>query len=173
MYRLIIASGKHKGRRIELPDRQVLIGRDESCLIRMTSLEVSRIHCSLTPTAQGLLVRDCNSQNGTIVNHRRIDEELIVQPGDRLQVGPVSFQIEGPPAEESGGNVEDSVLSWLADGESSVSASTGDTTVVKVPPQLQQPPPEHRPPRFRSVAEEAQDILREWRELQQHGTSPQ
>ena len=166
MYALLIASGKHKGRRIDLPDRQVMIGRDQNCLVRMTSPEVSRIHCSLTPTGQSLVVRDCNSQNGTFVNHLRIDGETPVRPGDVLQVGPVQFRIEGPAPVDDPPSVEDSVLSWLSDGESSVSASTGDTTVIKVPPQLQSPVPETRPQRFKSVAEEAQDVLREWRESQ-------
>ncbi|MCY2963780.1 MAG: FHA domain-containing protein [Planctomycetota bacterium] len=181
MHVLIIVSGKHKGRRVELPDREVLIGRDEACLVRMTSAEVSRQHCSLTPTDLGLLVRDRNSQNGTFVNHVRIDREVLLRTGDRLQVGPVLFEVEGPPEESSG--VEESVLSWLSEGgDSSASPSTGDTTVVKMPPQLQ--PPQQQPavapsapetpryPVFKTVAEEAQDIIREWCERQTTEASP-
>lgn len=173
-YALIINSGKHKGRRVELPDREVLIGRDESCLVRMTSPEVSRQHCSLIPTERGLAIRDRGSQNGTYVNHVRIEAETLLRGGDQLQVGPVVFEVEGPPLEANG--VEDSVLSWLSEGEeSSLSLSTGDTTVVKMPPQLQPPAPqsvahsaaEPRPPVFKTVADEAQDIIREWRERHQ------
>ena len=65
MHFLVILTGKHKGRQIELPEREVWIGRDDNCLVRMTSSEVSRRHCSLTPTGRGLLLRDLNSQNFT------------------------------------------------------------------------------------------------------------
>ena len=176
MHALIILSGKNKGRRIELPEREILIGREESCLVRMTSPEVSRQHCSLTPTERGLVVRDRNSQNGTFVNHVRIEAETLLKSGDRLQVGPVHFQIEGPPSDED--SLEESVLSWLADSEVPSHRVTGDTTVVRVPQQLHAPQLPATPaaaapmagtpwPRvFRNVAEEAQDIIREWRELQ-------
>jgi pSer/pThr/pTyr-binding forkhead associated (FHA) protein len=171
MHVLIIASGKHKGRRIELPDRQVLIGRDENCLVRMTSSEVSRQHCSLTPTDGGLLVRDCNSQNGTFVNHQRIQQETTLRSGDMLQIGPVSFHVAGPPTRIPD-SVEENVLSWLSDSDSSLPPTSGDTTVIKLPPQLQPPEPEPRPARFKSVADEAQDILREWRESHPQGAPP-
>jgi len=39
----------------------------------------------------------------------------------------------------------------------------GDTTVLHVPSPLQaEPPPEARPCTFRTLAEEARDVLREW-----------
>ena len=92
---LIVQSGKHKGKKIELPDREVVIGRDESCFIRMTSNEVSRQHCAVSLRAEGVYVRDLQSQNGTLVNAVRIENEQVLRDGDVLQVGPVQFEIAG------------------------------------------------------------------------------
>jgi pSer/pThr/pTyr-binding forkhead associated (FHA) protein len=192
MHFLVILTGKHKGRQIELPEREIWIGRDENCLVRMTSSEVSRRHCSLTPTGRGLLLRDLNSQNGTFVNALRVDDEVMLQSGDRLTVGPVSFEVQCP-TETLSEREEDSVLGWLSEGDSSVNRRhTGDTTVIRVPEQLQSPSVSHPSassgsgedsysshttssssnslPMYRggfaSIAEEAADIFREWEEIQ-------
>jgi predicted component of type VI protein secretion system len=192
MHFLVILTGKHKGRQIELPEREVWIGRDENCLVRMTSSEVSRRHCSLTPTGRGLLLRDLNSQNGTFVNALRVDDEVMLQSGDRLTVGPVSFEVQCP-AEVPSEREEDNVLGWLSEGDSSAGRQhTGDTTVVRVPAQLQAPSISRPSPvtgagadspasppsissssplptyrgGFPTIAEEAADIFREWEELQ-------
>src|SRR4029077_16019496 len=103
MYSLIVQSGKHKGKKIELPDKEVIIGRDETSFIRMTSTEVSRQHSSLTATDKGLLVRDLGSQNGTLVNDVRIESETLMQPGDRLQIGPIAFELAGARPAKPGG----------------------------------------------------------------------
>ena len=48
MAELIIFSGKLKGRRLILPDqRDVIVGRDEDCQMRIASSLVSRKHCVL------------------------------------------------------------------------------------------------------------------------------
>ena len=95
MHSLIVQTGKHKGKKIVLPDSEVIIGREETSFIRMTSTDVSRQHSSLTPTDKGLLVRDLGSQNGTIVNNVRIEAETLMQPGDLLQIGPILFELAG------------------------------------------------------------------------------
>jgi len=158
---LVILSGRHKGRRIELPPREAVLGREEGCLIRLNSAEVSRRHCTLTPTDAGLLIRDCGSQNGTFVNRERLQGERLLSGGDRLQVGPFLFEIAPPPVAEVEA-AEETVLGWLAETSGSGSLD-GDTTVLNVPPALQSTPaPPPRTGSFRSLAEEARDVLREW-----------
>jgi pSer/pThr/pTyr-binding forkhead associated (FHA) protein len=164
MHSLIVHTGKHKGKKIVLPDKPVEIGREETSFIRMTSTEVSRKHCSLTPTDKGLLVQDLGSQNGTIVNNVRIEAETLMQPGDLLQVGPILFELAGArPAR--GGAIEDDIFGWLSEGDTATELqNASDTTVVKanqIPPAA--PAPEARP-KFKSIAEEARDIIRRHRE---------
>lgn len=163
---LIVQSGKHKGKKIELPDREVVIGRDESCFIRMTSNEVSRQHCAVSLRADGVYVRDLQSQNGTLVNSVRIDKEQLLHDGDVLQVGPVQFEVAGTRAEMDVVPVEDDIFGWLSADEDTATEirNTSDTTVIKPGGTL--PSLVAVKKKFESVAEEARDIIRRHQEAQ-------
>ncbi|HEX2974108.1 MAG TPA: FHA domain-containing protein [Tepidisphaeraceae bacterium] len=77
------------------------IGRREDCDIRIPLGEVSRKHCRLIMQGDALRLEDLGSSNGTFLNGQRV-QESVVQPGDRLQIGPVAFtvQINGVPADD-------------------------------------------------------------------------
>jgi pSer/pThr/pTyr-binding forkhead associated (FHA) protein len=188
MYALIVNSGKHKGKKIELPNHEVLIGRDEASFIRMTSTDVSRHHCTLTPTPKGLLVRDLKSQNGTIVNDVRIESETFLQPGDRLQIGPIHFEVARARPAKPESVLDNDIFGWLSESDTATDfPNASDTTVVKAaqlepqpateqkPTGEQKPTAEPRPapeqrhaaeqkPKFKTIAEEARDIIRRHRE---------
>ncbi|GBC84420.1 Transcriptional regulatory protein GlrR [bacterium HR11] len=51
---------------------------------------VSRRHCELTVGRDGVWVRDLGSKNGTWLNGRRV-QAGILEPGDRLEVGPFQW----------------------------------------------------------------------------------
>jgi len=166
MAALIVQSGKHKGKKITLPPQEVIIGRGDDCFIRLASEEVSRHHCSMTPTSRGILVQDLSSQNGTLVNTVPIETEACMQPGDLLQVGPILFQLAGQQRAKPS-VVDDEVAGWLTDSDTRTELPMGhDTTIVKAS-QLHDPnrPSEPRPT-FHSVAGEARDIIRRWHEMQ-------
>ncbi|HEY3963169.1 MAG TPA: FHA domain-containing protein [Planctomycetaceae bacterium] len=163
MHALIVNTGKHKGKRIELPDKPIIIGRDETSFIRMTSTEVSRQHCSLTPTEKGLLVRDLGSQNGTIVNSVKIETETLLRPGDKLQIGPINFELAGAPPAKPVAGLDDDIFGWLSESDTATDIpNASDTTIVKAA-QLAPPPPEPKP-KFKTIADEARDIIRRHRE---------
>lgn len=175
MHTLIVQTGKHKGKKISLPQREVSIGRDDSCFIRMTSAEVSRQHCALVPTDKGLLVRDLDSQNGTIVNNVRIERETLLHPGDFLQVGPIQFQIAGPRSTQSAGTglSDAEIFGWLSDSDTATDIpNASDTTIVKaselhpVPAKVEArpEPKQDARPVFKTIAEEARDIIRRYKE---------
>lgn len=172
MHSLIVQTGKHAGKKISLPDREVTIGRDEKCFVRMTSAEVSREHCALIPTDKGLLIRDLGSQNGTIVNNVRIENETLVQPGDFLQIGPHQFEIGGvrPPKSSDPGMSDDDIFGWLSEGDTSTEIlKTSDTTVVKAT-DLHSIAKTEPKPMFKTIAEEARDIIRRYKaSLEQEG----
>jgi pSer/pThr/pTyr-binding forkhead associated (FHA) protein len=88
-------------RSFSLPQETTVIGRREDCDIRIPLGEVSRKHCRLIMEADALRVEDLGSSNGTFLNGQRV-QESVVQPGDRLQIGPVAFtvQINGVPADD-------------------------------------------------------------------------
>jgi pSer/pThr/pTyr-binding forkhead associated (FHA) protein len=169
MIELIVQSGKHQGKRLRIPDEgEVLIGRDESCQIRLASSDVSRHHCVLRPTSDGLVARDLESRNGTYLNEALMEDETLLKPGDILRVGPIMLQVPGAPEINVRASDAD-IAEWLSkegigssDGGES---SPGDTTIIPRPAALDTPPPATAPRetanrQFRSVADEAADIIR-------------
>jgi len=166
MFHLVIQTGKNKGRKIAIPDREVAIGRDEGCLVRLASTEVSRRHCAIKPTPNGPLVRDLGSQNGTVVNNEIIQGERLLQPGDYLQVGPIQFQLTSDQQPKPKPNFEDDAIAgWLSDGDSA-GPSVSDTTIVKAT-DLKSIHRNDPKATFDTLAEEAQDIIRRHVELKQ------
>jgi predicted component of type VI protein secretion system len=132
---LIIFSGKMKGQRLILPDREVVVGRDESCHMRIASSLISRRHCTLKGTLNGVWVRDLDSQNGTYVNDVAINEPYLMKPGDVLRIGAALFQVPRlRPSQQKAANEglsDDDITSWLTDDEQTQSGAAPDTTVIK------------------------------------------
>jgi pSer/pThr/pTyr-binding forkhead associated (FHA) protein len=53
---------------------------------------VSRLHCRLTASADGVEVVDLSSTNGTFVNDKRIKKATLAS-GDRLRVGRIELKV--------------------------------------------------------------------------------
>ena len=172
---LIIQSGKHQGKKLVLPDSEVLFGRDEACQIRLASSDVSRQHCALRTAPEGMFVRDLGSRNGTLVNEVPVQGETQLKPGDLLRVGPMLFLVPGKK-EESEATAEtdsdgkpagdDAIAAWLSgDAPVDEEAGPGETTIIpnlpKSKPSPSKPPkPSRRRKEFDSIADEAADIIR-------------
>ena len=77
----------------------VIRGREVKCAIMLNDNSVSRQHSSITRLAEGYLLRDLGSSNGTYVNGQRIQEYLLCD-GDRVSIGDIEFWFEAP-AEDS------------------------------------------------------------------------
>lgn len=98
---LVVFMADGERRSYSLPRPITVIGRREDCDLRISLGEISRKHCRFLVKDDELHLEDMGSSNGTFVNGRRI-QETTVQPGDRVQLGPVLFtvQIDGVPADE-------------------------------------------------------------------------
>jgi pSer/pThr/pTyr-binding forkhead associated (FHA) protein len=83
---LIVRSGPQAGDRFALADGTIRLGRHPDSEIMLDDITVSRRHASITRTADGYVVTDAGSLNGTYVNQERIDQTLL-HHGDELQVG--------------------------------------------------------------------------------------
>jgi pSer/pThr/pTyr-binding forkhead associated (FHA) protein len=83
---LIVRSGPQAGDRFALGDGTIRLGRHPDSEIMLDDITVSRRHASITRTADGYVVTDAGSLNGTYLNQERIDEALL-HHGDELQVG--------------------------------------------------------------------------------------
>lgn len=93
---------KADGTRREFPlsKSRVIVGRKNSCDLRIPLNSVSRQHCELTVDGDTLKVRDLGSSNGTYHNSERV-QEADLGPGDELVIGPVVFtvMIDGEPTQ--------------------------------------------------------------------------
>jgi len=162
---LIILSGRHKGERIVLPKKTIVIGREQKCHIRLASADVSRRHCSIRPTDKGMQINDLGSRNGTLVNEVLIEKQTILKPGDTIRVGPLVLKVPGQKETDPDEATESEIVDWLAEDERVGDPSPGETTIIpgrlsaadESKPKIKKPHQE-----FDSIAEEAADIIRRY-----------
>jgi len=97
--RLKVLSGSAAGKELKLKEGQFLIGRSDSCHLRPRSDAISRKHCVLFIDDKHVRVRDLKSRNGTLVNGEKIEQDVTLKSGDKISVGPLSFEILFAPAD--------------------------------------------------------------------------
>ncbi len=87
--------------RFSLDEEIVSIGRTAANRIRLDNGNISKRHCLLVKTPQGVKVVDLESTNGCWVNDDHVRERVLAD-GDRLRVGPFTFVFSAgrfvPPA---------------------------------------------------------------------------
>ncbi len=99
---LIIVQGQPQGKLLTFPPGEFLFGRGTECHIRPRSDWVSRQHCLLRVTEQEVTLRDLGSRNGTLVNGERVRQERHLHEGDRIEIGPMIFQVRRKLRKEDG-----------------------------------------------------------------------
>ena len=78
---------------IEIVKDLVVVGRKDDCDIRLEHKSVSKLHCVLVKMEGLLLLRDLGSTNGTLVNGKRLLDEMVLRDGDTLQLGSLVLQV--------------------------------------------------------------------------------
>jgi pSer/pThr/pTyr-binding forkhead associated (FHA) protein len=91
--KLKVLKGSNAGKEVRIPTPECLIGRGPDCHLRPKSEAISRRHAMIFAQEGKILIRDLGSRNGTYVNGDKIAEERVLQSGDRLQFGPLAFEI--------------------------------------------------------------------------------
>ncbi len=135
MLTLLVLQGPDKGRRFELPDAPVLIGR-ESRQLPITDNTVSRRHAELLPDEGKWVLKDMGSSNGSYVNGTRVNNRYSLKLGDQIRVGRTLMVFGAQPGvtRTSGGNV--SLTGAEAGMDSSIMhtvTSADDSMVLAVP----------------------------------------
>ena len=91
---------KADGERREFPLRKqkMVVGRKNTCDLRIPLSAVSRQHFQIEVDGESLVLRDLGSSNGTYYNDERATEAKLAA-GDQIRVGPVTFivVIDGKP----------------------------------------------------------------------------
>jgi pSer/pThr/pTyr-binding forkhead associated (FHA) protein len=91
--KLLVVRGQPQGKLLVFPSGEYVIGRGDECHIRPNSSWVSRQHCILNVSEDGVSLKDLGSTNGTLVNGRRVMGESQLSDGDHVQIGPLVFKL--------------------------------------------------------------------------------
>jgi hypothetical protein len=83
---LVVKRGPNSGSRFALDADVVTAGRHPDSDIFLDDITVSRRHAEVHRRADGYVVRDAGSLNGTYLNRERV-EEAPLSDGDELQIG--------------------------------------------------------------------------------------
>ena len=93
-YMLRGVSGATFGKTFALTGTMV-IGRQNDSDIPVPAEEISRHHAKLQVTADGVLVEDMGSANGTFINDKRV-QNGVLKPGEELRLDTVRFMLVAP-----------------------------------------------------------------------------
>ena len=85
---------KADGSRRDFPLREgaMVVGRKNSCELRIPLSSVSRQHCEISLDGDQIKLKDLGSSNGTYHNSIRVQEAQL-EAGDEIVVGPVVFTV--------------------------------------------------------------------------------
>jgi hypothetical protein len=81
------------GRRVDIADQPIVIGRLAECTIPINDPSASRRHAQISVENGSVFVDDLNSTNGTKVNGRRVERQRLAG-GDLITIGTTSFRFE-------------------------------------------------------------------------------
>lgn len=94
---LMVMSGDLSGRRFEVPETGLRLGRASSNDVQIPDEELSRNHCMFEREgSDGIRVMDLASANGTFVNGEQLGADArILKPGDLVEVGKTAIKVSG------------------------------------------------------------------------------
>jgi pSer/pThr/pTyr-binding forkhead associated (FHA) protein len=140
--KLVVVRGKPAGKTVEFPAGEYYFGRGKECHVRSNNEWISRQHCLLRVTPAGAYLRDLGSRNGTLVNGVLLSEELQLQTGDQVQLGPLVFEVHVPPAPQPRrGDKAPTTANDVTKGDSSDATAATDAARISTEtfPAFQQP----------------------------------
>src|SRR5690606_31453636 len=83
---LVIIHGEGLGKRVDVGETPLLIGRSHEADLQIPHPSVSRKHCTVWRVADGYRVRDLGATNRTRVNQKPVEEAPLAD-GDHITVG--------------------------------------------------------------------------------------
>lgn len=92
---LLIMTGPNAGRRLVMNRVSLLFGSHPACDVKISGDGIADMHCLLIRTSQGLLLRDCKSPTGTMLNGMAIGESPL-RDQDTFQIGSFQFKASLP-----------------------------------------------------------------------------
>ena len=142
-YRLTVRQGAAPGKVFDLARDVIVMGRDLKCDVVLNDPEVSRNHTRLTAQADGYVVEDLESTNGTFVNSQKVTAPRLLQPGDLLGLGE-NLLMEYTLGDSAAATIV--MPSAQAQATSLVSPTPADAYPPQPAPVAAQPAPAYEPP---------------------------
>jgi len=93
MARLLLDTGGKHREVFELSAGVNRFGRSEECDFQLDHSSVSGIHCEMVLSAQGVLLRDCGSTNGTKLDGQPVTEAWLTT-GQTVHIGALKLIVE-------------------------------------------------------------------------------
>jgi len=90
-FQLTISEGREAGKEFVFTQDSVFIGRSADCDVALQDPGVSRKHCRIFRHEEAYAVEDQGSANGTLVNGSPVSTQQVLEDGDKLTLGPVTF----------------------------------------------------------------------------------
>lgn len=97
MARLLIKTAGLESQALELRPGVNRIGRDPNCDFQINHPTVSTHHCDIVLSADGVILQDCDSTNGSFVNGNPIKEARLLV-GQTITLGDVELFVESTDA---------------------------------------------------------------------------
>jgi two-component system response regulator AtoC len=89
---LVAMSGPQAGTVFTLTQGEMIAGRIPQVEICLPDTQVSRKHAQFSSNLGETKVQDLGSTNGTFVNGKRLDKEVLISDGDEIQIGDTVFR---------------------------------------------------------------------------------
>lgn len=87
------AGGENTAPRVAITDQPFSVGRNPSCSLPISNSTVSGLHAEFVLAGERLLVRDCDSTNGTLLNGKPIHTVENLKDGDILHFGNAMYVV--------------------------------------------------------------------------------
>ncbi len=84
---VVVIHGEGLGRRADIGDAPILVGRSQEADLVIVHRSVSREHCRIWQENASYRIRDLGSTNPTRVNETRIEQDTLLVDGDQVTVG--------------------------------------------------------------------------------------
>jgi transcriptional regulator with GAF, ATPase, and Fis domain len=102
---LLVIAGPARGRSVPI-DKRLSIGRGDRSDLAIADVALSRQHCELEPTGEGVVLRDLGSLNGSWVNGQPVNTHIL-SDGDQIRIGDSALLFIQPAARQPAADTSD------------------------------------------------------------------
>jgi diguanylate cyclase (GGDEF)-like protein len=86
-YALTVLSGSQTGLHRTIDKEVIVVGRSPDCDFQLADTALSRRHCRIHRTPEGLIIEDLDSSNGTFVDGKQVQGRQRIAEGARIHLG--------------------------------------------------------------------------------------